>query len=128
VFDEDSALQFFHAGFYGLGDGGSAAGAVAAGLRRLLTDPAGRERLGAYGRSVVLERFSLRAAADRLLDLYGETIAAAPSRLTDWREAAVIGGRAAGNELRLHLPAGKRQRKADRAARLDAAATGPARP
>src|SRR5690606_15497104 len=117
------APEFFHAGFYGLGDGSSAAGAVAAGLRRLLTDRSARAALGGYGRQVVVDRFSLRSAATRLVDLYEETMAATPSRLADWRQAALIGGRAAGNEVRLHLPAGKRQRKAERAARLAAAAS-----
>jgi glycosyltransferase involved in cell wall biosynthesis len=122
TFDDESSAQFFHAGFYGLGDGGSAAGAVADALAALLDDAGLRHKLGELGRSVVLDRFSLDSAAARLLELYEEIRAAAPVRGAVWGQAAAIGGRALANEARLHLPKGKRERRADKQSRLDAAA------
>ncbi|MEU9193936.1 glycosyltransferase family 4 protein [Streptomyces hundungensis] len=52
------------------------AGALAAGLARLLGDPALRRRLGAAGRERVLERFTWRRAALGTADLYRSAIAA----------------------------------------------------
>ncbi|MEU9101236.1 glycosyltransferase family 4 protein [Streptomyces sp. NPDC048361] len=52
------------------------AGALAAGLTRLLGDPALRRRLGAAGRERVLERFTWRRAAIGTADLYRSAIAA----------------------------------------------------
>jgi glycosyltransferase involved in cell wall biosynthesis len=126
TYDEHSAPTFLHGGFYGLGDGGSAAPAVAASLTELFEEVARRDELGRLGRSIVLERFSLRSAADRLLDLYGETVAEGPARRAVWGQAAIIGGRAVVNEARLHLPASKRQHRADLHARLTAASSAPA--
>ncbi len=63
----DSAAMFLRQGWYGLGTGadGRAAGAVRLEtiLRGLLNDPGARTRLGAYGRTLILERFSLSRAA-----------------------------------------------------------------
>ena len=110
TFDEASAPGFFWAGFYGLGPGGSAAGDVAAALEPLLAAPALREALGRFGRTVVEDRFSLRAAATRMVDLYAAALAAPPPRRSTWTQATAVGARAARNEARLHLPAGKAQR------------------
>ncbi|MFG3287056.1 glycosyltransferase family 4 protein [Streptomyces sp. NPDC048111] len=52
------------------------AGALAAGLSRLLGDPALRTRLGAAGRERVLERFTWARAAQGTAALYREAIAA----------------------------------------------------
>lgn len=52
------------------------AGALAAALGRLLTDPALRRRLGAAGRERVLDRFTWARAAQGTADLYRERIAA----------------------------------------------------
>ncbi|MFF4183857.1 glycosyltransferase family 4 protein [Streptomyces sp. NPDC001691] len=52
------------------------AGALAAGLARLLGDPALRARLGAAGRERVLERFTWARAAQGTAELYREAIAA----------------------------------------------------
>ncbi|WP_338696051.1 glycosyltransferase family 4 protein [Streptomyces sp. Q6] len=53
------------------------AGALAAGLNRLLGDPALRVRLGAAGRVRVLERFTWARAAQGTADLYRESIESA---------------------------------------------------
>ena len=121
TFDEESAPFFLHAGFYGIGDGGSAAPAVAAALADLLPDRMRRETLGRFGRQVVVDRFSLSAATDRLLDLY-EEVRFSRRTSRSWAQGAVVGGRAVVNELKLHLPEGKRQRRDDRETRLQAAA------
>lgn len=125
VFDRESAPFFLHAGFYGVGTGGSAAPAVADGLRRLAADRAERADLGRYGREVVEQRFSLEAAADRLEALYEQARDSLPSRRADLAQAAVMAWRALLAELRLHDPRLKKTRRADRHARLAAAASHP---
>ena len=64
TFDEESSSFFLHAGFYGIGDGGSAAPAVAAALADLLPDRTLREALGRLGREVVVDRFSCGHATE----------------------------------------------------------------
>jgi hypothetical protein len=71
---------------------------------------------------LVVERFSLRAAALRLLELYEETLASPSTRRAAWAQGITVGGRAMANEVRLHDPRGKSRRHADREARLAAAA------
>jgi D-inositol-3-phosphate glycosyltransferase len=51
------------------------AGALAAGMEKLLVDPALRERLGANGRRVAEERFSLKAAGKVFLASYDDLLA-----------------------------------------------------
>jgi glycosyltransferase involved in cell wall biosynthesis len=57
-------------GFYGVGDGSDGTPRVAAALEELGRDPDSWTRLGELGRSVVVERFSLEAAATRQLEIY----------------------------------------------------------
>ena len=128
TFDPDSAPQFLWAGFYGLGPGGSAADKVASSLEALVLDPARIEELGRLGRELVVDRFSLQAAAQRVLELYERTIAAEASRRQAWQQGLVVGGRAMANEIRLHDPRGKSRRRADREARLAAAESATAPP
>ncbi|QNN53467.1 glycosyltransferase family 4 protein [Nocardioides mesophilus] len=59
----------FH-GFYGLGDGGDAAPALAGHLRRLLGDPDLRAGLGGFGRQLILEDYGLDTAAESLESIY----------------------------------------------------------
>lgn len=70
----ESAATFLRQGWYGLGADadGRAAGALRLEkiLTQLLGDPAARTRLGAFGRGLVVERFSLDAAAKRQEDVY----------------------------------------------------------
>ncbi|MFI7007184.1 glycosyltransferase family 4 protein [Streptomyces sp. NPDC050145] len=56
------------------------AGALAAALTRLLDDPALRTRLGAAGRTRVLDRFTWARAAQGTAELYRESMDAAPPR------------------------------------------------
>ncbi|HEX5493043.1 MAG TPA: glycosyltransferase, partial [Mycobacteriales bacterium] len=64
----DSAPAFLRQGWYGVGGGGPAE--LAAILRSLLADPPLRDRLGRYGRELVVERFSLARAAAVQEDVY----------------------------------------------------------
>jgi hypothetical protein len=66
----DSHPLFAWSGWYGLGEGGPGAAALTAELAPLLDDPARRAELGGYGLALVRERYSLDAAADRLIALY----------------------------------------------------------
>jgi glycosyltransferase involved in cell wall biosynthesis len=88
----DSAEPFLRQGWYGVGDGTGGHERLAAILRELVADPARRAELGRYGRRLVEERFSLRAAAGTLVDVYREALARKRSVL---REAA-DGTRSAG--------------------------------
>jgi len=84
----ESAPAFLDQGWYGIGsDVDSATGVdrLAAALAGLLADPAARERLGAYGRQLVVERFSLDRAAAVQEEVYAAALAAAPG----WATAAV---------------------------------------
>lgn len=64
----DSAPQFFRQGWYGLGAEGDGRAVGAARLvsilRGLLDDPVAWARLGGFGRSLVVQRFSLDRAAE----------------------------------------------------------------
>jgi glycosyltransferase involved in cell wall biosynthesis len=74
---ERTAPMFLGEGWYGLGPGSLGEGA--AGMRRslamVLAEPARRARLGAYGRDLVLTRFSLRTAAETQEEEYRQAIA-----------------------------------------------------
>jgi glycosyltransferase involved in cell wall biosynthesis len=76
----DTAPRFLRQGFYGLGaeQDGRAAGALRLTgiLRELLDEPATWARLGRYGRSLVLERYSLEQAAAAQEEVYAAAIAA----------------------------------------------------
>ena len=122
LFEPASAPDFFWTGMYGLGSGGSAAGEVADALDRLYRSPDLRQELGRYGREVVVERYSLRSAATRVLELYERTIATRPTFRPGWaRRSGWVVGLAL--EARLHQPSGKQQRKDEAARRLGEAAT-----
>jgi glycosyltransferase involved in cell wall biosynthesis len=99
-FTEETAAEFLSAGFYGVGAGPSMPEELAAHLRPLTSAaPEQRARLGAYGRQVVLERFSLDAAAARLDAVYAEALAASASRGRTLTEAARPAAYRAGSEL-----------------------------
>ena len=62
-------------GWYGIGDGADTGqGKIATILRRLASDPTQWPTLGAYGREIVREIFSLTAAARTQLSIYREAI------------------------------------------------------
>jgi hypothetical protein len=54
---------FLQQGWYGVGDGTGGFERLSAILRGLVADPAKRDSLGAYGRELAVERFSLQRAA-----------------------------------------------------------------
>jgi glycosyltransferase involved in cell wall biosynthesis len=76
----ESAAQFLRRGWYGLGTArdGRAAGALrlTSILRGLLEDPTARARLGEFGRSMVVERYSLERAAATQEAVYAAAVAA----------------------------------------------------
>ena len=79
---ERTAPMFLADGWYGLGPGSLGEGV--AGLSRqlsvVLDDPVLRAELGAYGRELVLTRFSLRIAAETQEEEYRQVIAGATAR------------------------------------------------
>lgn len=64
--------RFLKLGFYGLGDGGRSPGPLVAQLSRLLSDDPLRKDLGAFGRALVCERYSLASTAGSLVEIYRE--------------------------------------------------------
>lgn len=100
-FTEDTAEEFFTAGFYGIGGGAADdPGLLAAQLRALLDAGAGeRARLGAFSRQVVLERFSLALATERLDAAYADALAHRPGRSRVLAEAARTAGYRGASEL-----------------------------
>jgi glycosyltransferase involved in cell wall biosynthesis len=75
----ESCGLFLQQGWYGVADGSGGAQRLAAILRALVADPARRAELGAYGRQLAQERFSLSRAARVQEDIYAEALAAARS-------------------------------------------------
>ncbi|WP_309067618.1 glycosyltransferase family 4 protein [Microbacterium sp.] len=73
LLDETTQHTFFAQGWYGLADGVDGVGRCADLLKRLLEmSQDERARLGALGRRIVRERYSLQARARQLADLYTE--------------------------------------------------------
>ena len=66
---------FLRQGWYGLGDGTGGAERLTAHLLRLLDDPGLRAKLGAYGRDLAVERFSLERAARTQVEIYERALA-----------------------------------------------------
>jgi glycosyltransferase involved in cell wall biosynthesis len=71
----DSCGLFLEQGWYGVGDGTGGAERLTAALRRLLADPVERAALGAFGRDLVVNRFSLQRAAQVQEDIYRQALA-----------------------------------------------------
>jgi glycosyltransferase involved in cell wall biosynthesis len=70
-----SLPTFLYQNFYGLGDGTDGRPTLVSFLTGLAADPARRAELGAFGRQVVEERFSLDGAARRIEELYHVAVA-----------------------------------------------------
>lgn len=86
----DTCGLFLQQGWYGVADGTGGAGRLAGILRALVADPARRAELGAYGRQLAEDRFSLTRSARVQEDIYAEALAAAHagrSRLAQGGEA-----------------------------------------
>ena len=81
LLDDGSLPQFLREGWYGLGDGSDGAPVLADVLARLHAQPQLRDRCATLARRVVVERFSLDSAAERLEQLYAEAVATRPHRL-----------------------------------------------
>jgi glycosyltransferase involved in cell wall biosynthesis len=71
---------FSEAGFFGTGDGSTDPAPLAAQIAELTTNPARRERLGEWSRRTVVERYSLKAAADMLSEIYTRALDAGRRR------------------------------------------------
>ena len=77
----DSCELFLRQGWYGVGDGTGGADRLSAILRRLVPDRDTRAKLGAYGRTLAVERFSLQRAAQTQVEIYREALAGGRSSL-----------------------------------------------
>ncbi|GGK79344.1 hypothetical protein Sme01_21900 [Sphaerisporangium melleum] len=89
----ESEKTFLNQGWYGLGAGAhEGAPRLEAALRRLHGDPELRRELGAYGRRLVVERFSLERAARVQLEIYEQAIADRPAALHAFGAAAGVLG------------------------------------
>jgi len=73
----ESCGLFLQQGWYGVADGTGGAERLATILRALAADPARRDELGAYGRRLAEERFSLTRSAGVQEAIYAEALAAA---------------------------------------------------
>jgi glycosyltransferase involved in cell wall biosynthesis len=103
-FDADHAAWFLRHGFYGQGTGPDGGARLAGFLAGLLADPARRAALGAWSREQVVARYSLDAAAQRLLDIYERTRTGQPWLGARLAEAGRSAWLAAGIEARNHWP------------------------
>jgi glycosyltransferase involved in cell wall biosynthesis len=113
---------FLWQGFWGVGDGSSGAIRLAGHIEALVVDSARRSRLGEYGRATVVERFSLRRAADIIEEIYAE-VADMPRR-SSTGESVRVAWRALSLAVHQHRPSVKRKRASLERARLESAATG----
>ena len=95
--------HFFHEGFYGIGAGDLDPAPLAAQLAELAGDPELRARLGQWSRQLVLDRFSLKQAADTLEDTYARAVRDPVRRGRRHRESLRSAGRRTVAEL---LPRG----------------------
>lgn len=77
----DTVETFLEQGWYGVGDGDlqAAENALVVLLRSLLDDPHRRKELGAYGRQLLEDRFTLSRAAETQERIYREALTRRPS-------------------------------------------------
>jgi glycosyltransferase involved in cell wall biosynthesis len=112
---------FLWQGFWGMGDGDPGGRQLEANLLPFVADGAMRERLGAYGRGIVVNRFSVSKAAAKIEKLYEATIQDTDGRRWRAGEAASTAFGALRIEYEAHLPSNKRARSIDRNIRLASA-------
>jgi glycosyltransferase involved in cell wall biosynthesis len=84
----DSCELFLRQGWYGIGEGTGGGQRLAPILRELVTNPQRRASLGAYGRRLAVERFSLQRAAVVQEEIYREALNLARSRFRVARQVA----------------------------------------
>jgi L-malate glycosyltransferase len=109
VFEPRTREYFLRHGFWGVGDDEPGAGPLADQLQSLLADGARREQLGAFGRRVVEERFSLRRGVARQLEIYAQVLELSRARRPV--DVATAAGRALQLEVQNHDPRRKRARR-----------------
>lgn len=109
-FDPEHEPLFRTQGFYGVGDKSSGCARLSRHLTALLAKPALRASLGAWGRQIVVDRYSLRTAATRLAIIYEEAVRSRPSKAAMLAETARCARVAAEIEFQNHLPSLKRAR------------------
>lgn len=99
-----SQERFLHQGWYGIGPGAGGTERLAEILRPLLLDADLRAQLGAFGRDLVVSRFSLQAAARAQADIYRQALAwtARPGAL---RAATLDGFRSSAGLFRYKIKA-----------------------
>ncbi|WP_299363832.1 glycosyltransferase [uncultured Paracoccus sp.] len=119
VFGPDTLPVFLRQGFFGEGECEPGAGRLARQIAELYRAPARREALGAYGRSVVTERFSLARGIDLTLQMYRDVLRTPPRR--NLIDAFRGGWRALKLEVENHDPRQKRRLAAFEHGLLDAA-------
>lgn len=83
LLDERSADTFLVQGWFG--HGATEPDGLHVAVEYLLADPGRAAELGAFGRDLVVRRFSLENAADVLLSIYDQAIDELPSSGTRWR-------------------------------------------
>jgi glycosyltransferase involved in cell wall biosynthesis len=121
-FTPETYATFLSQGFWGVGSGGSGSRRLAGHLDALLLDAERRSRLGEYGRTVAVDRFSLRRAADIMEGVYAEVAGLPVRRGSLVGEAAVMASRVVSLEIDQHLPGTKRRRASFEKTRLASAA------
>ncbi|MDI7860718.1 glycosyltransferase [Rhizobiaceae bacterium n13] len=86
LFDERSASLFLYQGFFGHGGGG--AQELKSILSALARDDDKRAVLGCFGRSIVEQHFSIDMMADRLIEIYRQTLSEAQNSNERMRSTA----------------------------------------
>ena len=112
VFEPASHDLFLQQGFYGLGDDESGSARLTGQIERLIVDQPLRAELGAYGRRIVVERFSLDRAAAIHERIYRQVLEHPPRRSPS--DALRAAGLALKLEVANHDPrlkAARRQRE-----------------
>lgn len=122
-FSEETLSTFLWQGFYGVGDGTAGGTRLATQLEPAVIDAHLRSKLGAYGRSIVTERFSLRRATGIMEDIYEAETSAASRGRPSIREVTTMATRALRLEIDQHRPSHKQEHSSREQARLQAAAT-----
>lgn len=92
VVSPESLDEFLWQGFYGVGDDRDGDDRLRRLLAELLADPGRRDRLAAYSRALVRDRFSQPAAGATLERFYTAVSASAPARTRLAADAAVTAG------------------------------------
>jgi len=87
-FEPSTAEEFFADGFYGIGSGDTDPWPLAEQIRALAASNDLRIGLGTFSRQVVLNRFSLKTATDRLENVYTNALAQRSSPANRWIEVA----------------------------------------